>query len=569
MKRSVKNGFRKSPLAWMLCILMSALAFVGCTPSAGGGKEPDGTGNPPAPPLTDLIEVASDFSYFGDLKMNADKHLKAFGNAGNYYENVLMTAIQGLFAQTESVYYYNYAACSQFWLDDMVENYGFTYETVNTATMVNEYIEMCGGKKNTGYILYDFRNNPDSLNYATSLAGIKGWLPLDKTIADKYTPLLMSSNNMDVSDLSYEDVFEDYKSDFNNTGLFQLDPALEMSRDYWIANKYFGYYGKYKGNTLNQLLATKVQEWVVPDAPVFGWGADIEHDAVTFNSQFAHFTVGSDSSYNLTVYACRNVFGADVSKLVQSGDDYKITAQTGKHYVCIVMSDGDNLQASSNTFATGESYYKAVRGDFPMGWTMSPSAADVQPGLLRQMYANTGEKDYFVASVSGTGYMYPDIYLEESLIAHCSRLNVYLERADLKTLQIMVDRTDVQTVKDSVKYYAQMSNLDGGMLVSFGLYYIGFYGSVYWVNDKPFVGIRETLWNKTGSMIAESINGYKKDPTSIEGYSLVNVHPWSTSYADVVKLVENLDDDCVVVNANQFFNLISENVPHNDVTLTA
>lgn len=561
-----QKGKRKLDIliAALLAITCLFALFVGCN-SQNEPEEPDPIGSVE----TDLFEVDGNFTYFGSMKMNGAKHLKVFTNTGNYYENVLQTVIQGLFAQTESVYYYNYASCSQLWLDDITENYGITFETTTVSEMVSDYIEMRGGKKYTGYVLYDFDANPDSINYATTIAAVKGWLPLDKTIADKYTSLLMASNSLDATDLSYEDVFEDYKGELNNAGVFQLDPSLEMPRDYWVANKFFGYYGEYVDNTLNQLLATKVQEWMQPDAPVFGWGADEEGANITFNSQFSHFMVGTDTSYNLTVYACTDVFGVSAGRFEQKFEDYRITAQAGKHYVCIVMSDGDNLQASSNTFVTGESYYNAVRGDFPMGWTMNVSAADVQPSLLRSMYAETGEKDFFVASVSGMGYLYPELYDREQLIAHCSRLNIYLDRADMQTLQIMFKSTISEAdVLEGVKYYAQMSNLKGGMLVSYDNYYLDFHGSVFWSNDKPFVGIRASLWSKTGAMIAEQINGYKKDPSSIEGYTLVNVHPWSCTYADVVKLVENLDEDCVVVNANQFFDLISENVPHNNVVLS-
>ena len=62
--------------------------------------------------------------------------------------------------------------------------------------------------------------------------------------------------------------------------------------------------------------------------------------------------------------------------------------------------------------------------------------------------------------------------------------------------------------------------------------------------------------------MAQRINGYAKDPTTIEGYTAINLHPWSMTYADAVKLVSLLDENVVVVTADDFIRLITENVPH-------
>ena len=77
--------------------------------------------------------------------------------------------------------------------------------------------------------------------------------------------------------------------------------------------------------------------------------------------------------------------------------------------------------------------------------------------------------------------------------------------------------------------------------------------------------MRETLWNANVEEMAKRINSYAKDPTTIEGYTAINLHPWSMSYADAVKLVSLLDENVVVVTADDFIRLITENVPQKDV----
>ena len=116
-----------------------------------------------------------------------------------------------------------------------------------------------------------------------------------------------------------------------------------------------------------------------------------------------------------------------------------------------------------------------------------------------------------------------------------------------------------------VEAYAQIPELKGA-IYCYGDKYVAGNGSVYWSNGKPFVAIRETLWNANVEAMAERINGYAKDPTTIEGYTAINLHPWSMSYQDVVRLVELLDDDVVIVTADDFIQLITDNVPHTDVS---
>ena len=115
-----------------------------------------------------------------------------------------------------------------------------------------------------------------------------------------------------------------------------------------------------------------------------------------------------------------------------------------------------------------------------------------------------------------------------------------------------------------VEAYAKIPELKGA-IYCYGDRYAAGNGSVYWSNGKPFVSIRETLWNANVESMAERINGYSKDPTTIEGYTAINLHPWSMSYQDAVKLVSLLDENVVVVSADDFIRLITENVPHEDV----
>ena len=83
---------------------------------------------------------------------------------------------------------------------------------------------------------------------------------------------------------------------------------------------------------------------------------------------------------------------------------------------------------------------------------------------------------------------------------------------------------------------------------------------------RLLVGERYAVRNLQAFFV-EKINNFPVNPRSIEGYTLVNLHPWSRDYSDAVEMYQNLDDDVEIVTAEQFFQLIRENVPHVNVSL--
>lgn len=536
-------------------ILLSLLLAV--FPAFAAGCDNTGNGGKTDPYALNLVN--DDFTYFKDLKFNEAKHLKVFGTRKESglgtHDLMVGVAIQGLFAQDEVSYYYDSTAYNELWLTDICDTYGVTQEAVTVASMVGDYLEKFGDA--AGYILYDKQGNPQSLNVATSICGVTGYIPLDVSVQSKYEAMGLVKK-LDVTERTEKWCFENYKDEFSRDGLFQLSTGHISTRDYAIACKYFCFYREQE-DLESLMFRDQVQSWTYDDSPVFGWGPISEDSHVQISSEHSSFTIASDWSCNLSVYSCPSFFGEGGFR---QKNGYERIEKEAKHYVCIVCSDGDNIQALSNTLAVQDKYFTAKRGDFPMGWNISPSAVDIQPSLQKYIYRNTGDRDYFVAAVSGQGYVYPSQYPD--LADFCGRMATYLKRADLQTLQILDTKVD----KDVMEYYSRIPGLQGVQYMV-GDYYAAEGGSVYWSeNGMPFVTCRLSLWEpETAQSLAAKINSYPVNPNSIEGYTLVNLHPWSRSYADVAAMVAALDADVEVVTSEQFFQLIRENVPHTDVSL--
>ena len=152
-------------------------------------------------------------------------------------------------------------------------------------------------------------------------------------------------------------------------------------------------------------------------------------------------------------------------------------------------------------------------------------------------------------------------YPEASLKRFTAILDDYLGKCDLSVVKILDNGLADQTIK----YYSEMENASGFLYCTYQNCYVGDHGLVRWSeNGKPFVACRATMWNSTPEAVAEQINGYPADATTIEGYTYVNLHVWSMDYNDVKKMVELLNENVVVVDPETFIELIKKNVPHED-----
>ena len=495
-----------------------------------------------------------DFSYYLETKINTNKQLKVFKSFGSdaldKNELVIATAIQGFFSRDNGQYYLQHQE-NDVWVNDLKDNYGFSFVDTTLDEM------LCNFKENftSKYVLYDA--SKEELNVARSIAGITDFIPVDVSL-ESYVQSQGFTLGIDARGMSEEDCFDAYKDQFNNTALIQQNPntTQEFLTDYGIAGKFFFFWPD--GGTDDLVFRSKVHNWAKKDSPIFGWVPVDEPTDINISSQMGQFMVASDWCRNMSVFAAKNSYG-ELRFNNPIKDDKSIKAEQGKHYVTIMMSDGDNIQTWYNTFPTSELYLGAERGDFKMGWRINPSLSDLGRNIMNYVYDNRDENDFYVCSVSGHGYMNPRVYPQEALDSFTKGLSSYLRRTDLSVVQILDSGPD----KDVIEMYSRIPELNGG-IYCYGDKYAGGRGSVYWANEKPFVAFRESLWDADTSVIANRINSYSTDITSIQAYTAINLHPWSMDYSDVVDLVSKLDEHVEVVTADEFIRLITENVEHKD-----
>lgn len=549
------------------------------------------------------------FSYYKTTKLPQDKKIYVLNDTDsgeNYSADKLFTAqaIQGLFARKATTFYVdshymtNGVNTDMYYVKQAAEKYDLTLEYVDLQTAVDMYkaawnenvADGTWGSKiplenyvnktekayvdgqdysTPGYIVYKRGNY--SVNIAATLAGLTGFLPVEaddqatyqamglvkkldvNNVAFTYRWLLNVSGVMD--EISTEGlIHQNYKEESGNTNKF--------IKDYGICNKFFHVY--YDPDTgVTNSFKKNLHEFLSPNSPIFGYTYSEDID-VAFFSQYGQFIVPTDYTCNLTFYAAQEFAGQNFT---QPNSDRDKPAESGKHYVAFVVSDGDNATYWQNTATFATNYMNAAGREndkFPVTWSISPSIADLMPLVMDNAYnTRANAYDYFCAPVSGQGYINAGNFAAqkdgEYFSDFCEKLDVYMKKSDLQVVTV-IGGSQQGNLPAVLSGYASCSNVTGGIVYEGHKYFGGVQGGVMWVNGKPFVGPRDSLWETTPAYIAARINTYPRDITTIDGYTLVNVHPWSHSYADIRTIVGMLDDDVEVVSVDRLINMMAANI---------
>lgn len=226
------------------------------------------------------------------------------------------------------------------------------------------------------------------------------------------------------------------------------------------------------------------------------------------------------------------------------------------------MTDGDNIQWLVGGFNSSQWFGYTDRGNIPMGWTVSPSFAELAPSVLHAYFQEASHVDEFIAGPSGIGYSFADIMPEHLRKQFVLTTAEAMSKADLKIVNVLAESFSM----DAASAYLESAEIDA---VFYHLYsaYQGLNGRIAWSNNKPIIGARHQLWSGTfdsvDSLLQKLIQTSVRNPCVEEGYSLTPVHVWSNTVSDVLNLVHLLESKAPrefdVVLPNEFVSRISRN----------
>ena len=397
-----------------------------------------------------------------------------------------------------------------------------------------------------GYVLYDRSTSPDSLNHAASIAGVTNSIMVDPSTLSYATNAGLTLT-ADTRSMTYSQVYSQYGSQFNKKMLFHQPLSDNYHvRDYSVMNKGFVFY---QPSNMGAYLAQQD-----PNGRVYG-GYDNEYSFFSTCSQNSQMAVPANYCVSSSTTSAWDV---PLSKQ-QTHTSPSVTAEPGKHYVSFVMSDGDNLQYMTNLFYA-HNWASSHRGEFNMTWDMSPTLAEMNPVAMNYFYANasTGaNRDFFINS-GGLGLAFPSQYpdidgfksatVEGMKNADQNIISVLDNSYDLNKLSVLLDDPQVMAL----------------MYKTYGQYYKGRDGAIDWINGKPILSVKYSLWDgsDTADSIANAINNSSHyDPLNDQAsYDIVNVHPWSSDPMGNLKyLVDHLNSNVEVVPLDELMILLRAN----------
>lgn len=488
-------------------------------------------------------------------------------------EYVMIASLQGIVAQTNASIYIIEDEDDQHWLDESVEKYNINVTNITNAwDMVTLFAEYLNENK---YVLYEHTSengvsyDNQTINYATTVSGVEKYLMISKTLEETaISKGFVKGIDVTTNEWNTEYVFTTYKDKLNPAILFHQRPDKGQLRDYSIAAKALCFYSDYTDGSDDDI-KIDILQWSNPNAPILGW-TENEINFIAANSLLGKVTLAADWAANLSFHSSIEEEGVIEQPNYQKE---KITAQDGKHYVAIVMSDGDNIQWLLNSFASSSLYFGSEhKGDFKMTWTMSPSLYDLAPNVLQTLYNSSPSNNEFIAGPSGVGYINAAEYNSDLISEYAAYTAGYLEKTDTHAINFLDNYFDETAYKEFAKY----DQVSGGV-VSVGDFYLEGGGGVYWSNDKPFISVREVLWRSDSNTnhnnyygyierVAQRINEYSTDPTTIEGYTVVLCHAWSIGNMEYLsRFVECLDENIELVTVSELIDLVKENVVHENV----
>lgn len=431
-----------------------------------------------------------------------------------------------------------------------------------------------------GLAVYDLAANDVGINMAATVCAVENYLGVPRSLLEKLgssLPVLFDAADYKGSNAERQEaVFNQYRDRLNPTGLIHQvvvgdDFRLEL-RDFGIYKGFLTFFTD--ENEEDYAFRHKVLSWADRNIPIYGWTTN-EIAFLKNVSAYGNFVVPMDWSANHSYFSNEGEKAVRLSQKVKGVEPLK----EGKHYMAIVVSDGDNVQWLERDFATTSTYGQRLRSDmnYKMNWTISPSMESLCPLVMQGLY-DKAKNDYFISGVSGIGYTNLMTYPEKHLGAYAEITARAMKSSDLKEI-CMLDNADMLTNLDDVRrkidVLASHNEIKGAIWeIDPNRYESGKGRVIFSSNGKPFVAVRLSLWHKSnrqGNITKEwldeyvdIINSYPVSPSTIDGYSVLNVHPWTVDMEHVDYLVSKLAPHIELVYVNELIDAISKNVEKKD-----
>ena len=278
---------------------------------------------------------------------------------------------------------------------------------------------------------------PASINVATMLAGIKGWLVATPTFAAAHQLAeRIAAPIQDVLDLGafhWQSDVQAYRWFYGHSGAsgpyyHQLshrmcamtDPYDLPLRDYMVEFAVPLLWVKQEADAEELALAEEILMRLPPNIPCLGWpyapcSADEglgEHRGVILANEFAKFEMYSGyetvsrAVSNLSVHSGTSMPPGPAARQQERAGAPPPLAN--KVYLALIRTDGDGANFYRECYRS--LWEDAPHGRFSIAWQQGPMLYDLMPDILDWYYRHATPNDSFVNALTGIGYIHEENY---------------------------------------------------------------------------------------------------------------------------------------------------------------
>lgn len=532
----------------------------------------------PAPEAKSAEELSQVQDIFDEYEISDEITVISLGALSHQQRHTIIF-LQGLVAREKPSIFIDYGSATHKYALSEMEKSGYTLsrtdEQGNPWKFESIIKKFSSYIKDSGYILYKTTEDHGQLNTATNLATIYGYLPVTPELEETAVSLGLTKK-LDISeneiDLNYlKDFYKEHKDSFRNDSLVHLYYYVTGMRDFAIQQNIFVIYiedSDYEG----RLFRDEIMRELSPSSIIFGW-CQYEIKFTQSASRYGHTVIPSDHSYNLSILSCYDALDAEFTTALPEN----VQLDPTKHYVAIVYSDGDNAQWIQNGFSEYHTW-QSYKEDEPVSWTFCPILTELSEVDIKRTLENAGDTA-FITGPSGGGYSRIMHMNSCELSAFSDYTAAIMQESGLRIMTLLdtiEENTDENlffySMEKRLSYFSRYDNIDGGILQLDPDNYSGGKGRVMFSDDKPFVCVGFSLWYPSGNAEdvtedwlkeqAEIINAKSADINSINGYTVINVHPWTVGPDDLRIFINNLDENIEVIGVNELLAAVRDNIPH-------
>ena len=472
------------------------------------------------------------------------------------YERVMLASLQGITAKkVPCIWLLSKNASHAIWLNEIIKKFNVSTETMDSPW---DLLARLKGQV-AGYILYEL-GDEKSLNAATTLAGVKKAVLIDRSIEDKAVAAGLRKV-FDASGLGDEWTYEEAQgkmgygeNEYSRQVLLEQRASPGDARSYTLRD-----YAVFCNAVTCHQGATKLMSDFVKlldkQAICLGWGEYAKGGEWTecgmgsIAAKEGVLRIASDWAFNLTVMSafppvCRQMKQKPISCKDGNGN---------AHTVTIMWTDGDNIQWMLNGFNDEKFWRSRSRGKFNLGWGINNVLYEAAPTALEYYYDTASRTDqgcdYFVM---GPQFAYALDWMD-NLPEYVRRLNESMRASGLE-YALLNELCTLEKKPELIDLYTSQPDIKGLFYFEYDQY-DRHRGKILWSNGKPVVTCKYMIWDgvRSPAQTAELLNGLPAGASEQDSFSFITVHAWSEwTTDDIYEMTRQLNPNIDVVTPDVF-----------------